>query len=71
MCLYFPFVSRDLTFGCAVDVTGTLERSPNKRQNVEIQAQHIKVVGECDPVVSLDIRFCMIDQMNCTGIAFL
>ncbi|XP_065137690.1 asparaginyl-tRNA synthetase isoform X4 [Paramisgurnus dabryanus] len=42
--------TRDLTFGCAVDITGTLERSPNKRQNVEIQAQHIQVVGECDPV---------------------
>ncbi|KAA0702335.1 putative asparagine--tRNA ligase, mitochondrial [Triplophysa tibetana] len=42
--------TRDLTFGCAVDVTGTLERSPNKKQNVEIHAQHIKVVGECDPV---------------------
>ncbi|XP_073719286.1 asparaginyl-tRNA synthetase [Misgurnus anguillicaudatus] len=42
--------TRDLTFGCAVDISGTLERSPNKRQNVEIQAQHIQVVGECDPV---------------------
>ncbi|XP_051521251.1 probable asparagine--tRNA ligase, mitochondrial [Myxocyprinus asiaticus] len=42
--------NRDLTFGCAVDITGTLEESPNKRQSVELQAQHIEVVGECNPV---------------------
>lgn len=42
--------TRDLTFGCAVDITGTLEKSPNKRQNVELQAQSIKVVGECNPM---------------------
>uniref|UniRef100_A0A9J8AIQ6 asparagine--tRNA ligase n=1 Tax=Cyprinus carpio carpio TaxID=630221 RepID=A0A9J8AIQ6_CYPCA len=42
--------TRDLTFGCAVDITGTLEKSPSKRQNVELHAQHIKVVGECNPV---------------------
>ncbi|XP_056329690.1 probable asparagine--tRNA ligase, mitochondrial isoform X2 [Danio aesculapii] len=41
---------RDLTFGCAVDITGTLEKSPSKRQNVELQAQSIKVVGECNPL---------------------
>uniref|UniRef100_A0A672RGL8 OB domain-containing protein n=1 Tax=Sinocyclocheilus grahami TaxID=75366 RepID=A0A672RGL8_SINGR len=45
--------TRYLTFGCAVDITGTLEKSINKRQNVELHAQHIKVVGECNPVVSL------------------
>uniref|UniRef100_A0A672RFJ8 Asparaginyl-tRNA synthetase 2, mitochondrial n=1 Tax=Sinocyclocheilus grahami TaxID=75366 RepID=A0A672RFJ8_SINGR len=48
--IYPPFLSRDLTFGCAVDITGTLEKSINKRQNVELHAQHIKVVGECNPV---------------------
>uniref|UniRef100_A0A8C1XPE5 OB domain-containing protein n=1 Tax=Cyprinus carpio TaxID=7962 RepID=A0A8C1XPE5_CYPCA len=42
--------TRYLTFGCAVDITGTLEKSPSKRQNVELHAQHIKVVGECNPV---------------------
>ncbi len=51
--IYPPFLLRDLTFGCAVDITGTLEKSPSKRQNVELHAQHIKVVGECNPVVSL------------------
>ncbi|RXN14156.1 putative asparagine--tRNA mitochondrial [Labeo rohita] len=39
-----------LTFGCAVDITGTLEKSPNKKQNVELYAHQIKVVGECNPV---------------------
>uniref|UniRef100_A0A671RQM1 asparagine--tRNA ligase n=1 Tax=Sinocyclocheilus anshuiensis TaxID=1608454 RepID=A0A671RQM1_9TELE len=42
--------TRDLTFGCAVDITGTLEKSPSKRQNVELRARHIEVVGECNPV---------------------
>ncbi|KAK7171503.1 hypothetical protein R3I93_003950 [Phoxinus phoxinus] len=42
--------TRDLTFGCAVDITGTLEKSPNKKQNVELKAQRIEVVGECNPV---------------------
>lgn len=51
--IYPPFFLRDLTFGCAVDITGTLEKSPSKRQSVELHAQHIKVVGECSPVVSL------------------
>ncbi|KAG1948292.1 asparagine--tRNA ligase [Pimephales promelas] len=41
---------RDLTFGCAVDITGTLEKSPNKKQSVELKAQRIEVVGECNPV---------------------
>ncbi|XP_030633270.1 asparaginyl-tRNA synthetase [Chanos chanos] len=42
--------SRDLTFGCAVDITGYLEKSPNKKQNVELQAHEITVIGECNPV---------------------
>ncbi|XP_060800133.1 probable asparagine--tRNA ligase, mitochondrial isoform X2 [Neoarius graeffei] len=42
--------TRDLTFGCAVDISGRLEKSPSKKQNVELQASHIKVVGECNPV---------------------
>ncbi|XP_020490565.2 probable asparagine--tRNA ligase, mitochondrial [Labrus bergylta] len=39
-----------LTFGCAVEVTGTLKRSPHQKQPVELEAHQIQVVGECDPV---------------------
>ncbi|KAL7831989.1 hypothetical protein AOLI_G00295370 [Acnodon oligacanthus] len=42
--------TRGLTFGCAVDVTGSLEKSPSQKQRVELQAQHVEVVGECNPV---------------------
>uniref|UniRef100_A0AAR2LYY1 Aminoacyl-transfer RNA synthetases class-II family profile domain-containing protein n=1 Tax=Pygocentrus nattereri TaxID=42514 RepID=A0AAR2LYY1_PYGNA len=41
---------RGLTFGCAVDITGSLEKSPSQKQKVELQAQRVEVVGECDPV---------------------
>uniref|UniRef100_A0AAY5F5U1 asparagine--tRNA ligase n=1 Tax=Electrophorus electricus TaxID=8005 RepID=A0AAY5F5U1_ELEEL len=43
--------TRGLTFGCAVDITGSLEKSPSQRQTVELQAHHIKVVGECSFVL--------------------
>ncbi|XP_062873046.1 probable asparagine--tRNA ligase, mitochondrial [Trichomycterus rosablanca] len=39
-----------LTFGCAVSITGSLEKSPSTKQNVELQASHIEVVGECNPL---------------------
>ncbi|XP_066534898.1 probable asparagine--tRNA ligase, mitochondrial [Hoplias malabaricus] len=42
--------TRGLTFGCAVDITGSLEKSPSHKQRVELQAQKIEVVGECNPV---------------------
>ncbi|KAI4901376.1 hypothetical protein NFI96_014168 [Prochilodus magdalenae] len=42
--------TRGLTFGCAVDITGRLEKSPSQKQKVELQAQHVEVVGECNPV---------------------
>lgn len=45
------FTLRDITFGCAVDITGSLEKSPSKKQSVELQASRIEVVGECNPVV--------------------
>ncbi|XP_063060853.1 probable asparagine--tRNA ligase, mitochondrial [Engraulis encrasicolus] len=41
---------RGLTFGSAIDVTGSLEKSPSKKQNVELHARHIEVTGACDPV---------------------
>ncbi|KAG9265028.1 putative asparagine-tRNA ligase, mitochondrial [Astyanax mexicanus] len=42
--------TRELTFGCAVDIIGSLEKSPSKKQSVELQASHVKVIGECNPV---------------------
>ncbi|KAG9348402.1 hypothetical protein JZ751_002137 [Albula glossodonta] len=42
--------NRYLTFGCAVDISGNIVKSPHKKQNVELQANQIQVVGECNPV---------------------
>ncbi|XP_061828153.1 asparaginyl-tRNA synthetase isoform X1 [Nerophis lumbriciformis] len=39
-----------LTFGSAVEVRGTLQESQHPKQAVELRADHIGVVGECDPV---------------------
>lgn len=39
-----------LTFGSAVEVTGVLKESPHQRQQVELEAEQISVVGECNPV---------------------
>ncbi|KAM9820311.1 asparaginyl-tRNA synthetase [Neosynchiropus ocellatus] len=39
-----------LTFGCAVEVTGLLKRSPHPKQPVELEAEEVRVVGQCDPV---------------------
>uniref|UniRef100_A0A8C5EKB4 asparagine--tRNA ligase n=1 Tax=Gouania willdenowi TaxID=441366 RepID=A0A8C5EKB4_GOUWI len=39
-----------LTFGSAVEVTGILKKSPHQKQAVELEAQRIHVIGECDPV---------------------
>ncbi|XP_008424626.1 asparaginyl-tRNA synthetase isoform X2 [Poecilia reticulata] len=39
-----------LTFGSAVEVTGTLKNSPHQKQPVELEAEQIRVVGECNPV---------------------
>ncbi|KAM8872180.1 asparaginyl-tRNA synthetase isoform 2-T2 [Synchiropus picturatus] len=39
-----------LTFGCAVEVTGLLKKSPHPKQPVELEAEEVSVVGECDPV---------------------
>lgn len=49
------FHLRLLTFGSAVEVTGVLKESPHQRQQVELEAEQIRVVGECDPVVRLDL----------------
>nr|XP_060627199.1 probable asparagine--tRNA ligase, mitochondrial [Anolis sagrei ordinatus]XP_060627200.1 probable asparagine--tRNA ligase, mitochondrial [Anolis sagrei ordinatus] len=43
--------SRELTFGSSVEVQGKLIKSPHKRQNVELAAESIRVVGSCDGLV--------------------
>lgn len=50
--VFMSSMIRGLTFGCAVDITGTLEKSPSQQQRVELQARDLKVVGECNPVAS-------------------
>ncbi|XP_077422099.1 asparaginyl-tRNA synthetase [Vanacampus margaritifer] len=39
-----------LTFGSAVEVRGILKKSPHPKQPVELEAEHIRVVGECNPL---------------------
>lgn len=39
-----------LTFGSAVEVTGCLKKSPHQKQPVELEAEQIHVVGECNPL---------------------
>lgn len=56
---------RDLTFGCAVDISGSLEKSPSKKQNVELQASRIEVVGECNPVVIVFPLFLNFEIFGC------
>ncbi|NXG70642.1 SYNM protein, partial [Baryphthengus martii] len=40
--------NRDLTFGSAVEVQGKLVKSPHQKQNMEVKAESIRVVGACD-----------------------
>nr|XP_033804914.1 probable asparagine--tRNA ligase, mitochondrial isoform X2 [Geotrypetes seraphini] len=42
--------SRDLGFGSSVEVQGKLVKSHNRKQNVELQAEDINIVGPCDPM---------------------
>ncbi|XP_054979041.1 probable asparagine--tRNA ligase, mitochondrial [Sorex araneus] len=42
------FASRELAFGSSVEVHGQLVQSPSKKQNVELKAEKIEVVGNCD-----------------------
>uniref|UniRef100_M4AM01 asparagine--tRNA ligase n=1 Tax=Xiphophorus maculatus TaxID=8083 RepID=M4AM01_XIPMA len=39
-----------LTFGSAVEVSGILKKSLHQKQPVELEAEQIRVVGECNPV---------------------
>jgi asparaginyl-tRNA synthetase len=40
-----------LTTGCSIKAVGTLTKSPGKGQDVELQAEEIKVLGWADPTV--------------------
>lgn len=42
---------RELAFGSSVEVQGQLVKSPSKRQNVELKAENITVIGNCDAKV--------------------
>ncbi|XP_053160659.1 probable asparagine--tRNA ligase, mitochondrial isoform X2 [Hemicordylus capensis] len=48
--------SRELTFGSSVEVQGKLIKSPHKRQNVELAADNIRVVGPCD-VLAFPLKY--------------
>uniref|UniRef100_UPI00398E8470 asparaginyl-tRNA synthetase isoform X2 n=1 Tax=Pristiophorus japonicus TaxID=55135 RepID=UPI00398E8470 len=41
---------RNITFGSAVEIWGKLVQSPHKKQNIELRADKIKLVGSCHPV---------------------
>uniref|UniRef100_A0A4W5K5C0 OB domain-containing protein n=1 Tax=Hucho hucho TaxID=62062 RepID=A0A4W5K5C0_9TELE len=49
---------RQLTFGSAVEISGSLVTSPSRKQEVELQADQIDVVGECNPVVNIEPDRC-------------
>ncbi|KAM3934771.1 asparaginyl-tRNA synthetase [Leptodactylus fuscus] len=40
--------SSAISFGSSVEVSGVLVKSPSKKQNVELKAEDIRVLGECD-----------------------
>lgn len=42
------FDSRELAFWSSVEVQGQRVKSPSKRQNVELKAEKVEVVGNCD-----------------------
>ncbi|XP_053241146.1 probable asparagine--tRNA ligase, mitochondrial isoform X1 [Podarcis raffonei] len=46
----------ELTFGSSVEVQGKLIKSPHKRQNVELAAENIRVVGPCD-VLAFPLKY--------------
>ena len=43
--------AQELTLGCSVEVTGTLLESSHSGQAVELQADSINLVGQCNPQV--------------------
>jgi asparaginyl-tRNA synthetase len=42
---------RELAFGSSVEAQGQLVKSPSRGQNVELKAEKIEVIGNCDAKV--------------------
>nr|XP_004610964.1 unnamed protein product [Sorex araneus] len=63
------FASRELAFGSSVEVHGQLVQSPSKKQNVELKAEKIEVVGNCDAKESgfVHIHTPIITSNDCEG----
>ncbi|XP_042544688.1 probable asparagine--tRNA ligase, mitochondrial isoform X2 [Dipodomys spectabilis] len=63
------FDNRELTFGSSVEVQGQLVKSPAKRQNVELKAEKIEVIGNCDTKDSgfVHIHTPIITSNDCEG----
>ncbi|KAF4009607.1 hypothetical protein G4228_001115, partial [Cervus hanglu yarkandensis] len=63
------FDSRELAFGSSVEVQGQLVKSPSKKQNVELKAEKIEVVGNCDAKDSgfVHIHTPVITSNDCEG----
>ncbi|XP_043927950.1 probable asparagine--tRNA ligase, mitochondrial [Protopterus annectens] len=60
---------KNLTYGCAVEVRGKLMKSTYAKQNIELHAEDIKVVGPCDPVDNnfVHIHTPIITSNDCEG----
>lgn len=64
-CLCWFFITiRELAFGSSVEVQGQLIKSPSKRQNVELKAEKIEVVGNCDAKVCFPILLWRLFRLN-------
>ncbi|XP_039084692.1 probable asparagine--tRNA ligase, mitochondrial isoform X2 [Hyaena hyaena] len=63
------FDSRELAFGSSVEVQGQLVKSPSKKQNVELKAEKIEIVGNCDTKDSgfVHIHTPIITSNDCEG----
>ncbi|XP_060032662.1 probable asparagine--tRNA ligase, mitochondrial isoform X5 [Erinaceus europaeus] len=59
----------ELTFGSSVEVQGQLVQSPSRMQNVELKAEKIEVVGNCDAKESgfVHIHTPIITSNDCEG----
>jgi len=47
----FDSTLKKMGTGCAVEVRGIVRASPAKGQEIEIEAQGVRLIGECDPAV--------------------
>uniref|UniRef100_A0A8C0YWQ8 asparagine--tRNA ligase n=2 Tax=Canis lupus familiaris TaxID=9615 RepID=A0A8C0YWQ8_CANLF len=63
------FDNRELAFGSSVEVQGQLVKSPSKKQNMELKAEKIEVVGNCDATDNgfVHIHTPIITSNDCEG----